>query len=206
MRTTRSLLGLCVLVLSNSCATPAGPLPSLASATVVNDIDTYNLRRIGLLPLSGLPLAEGLADFLQLAIAAEFQASTGIEWVVLSPSQMLGLPVFDPHLRGGYPVESVLDLSHRHHLDGLVVATVTDRQAYMPQRIGLQAVLLSAETGMSLWQADLQLDAADRRTRAAAESWAYRRGGDLSEDHWELVLVSPRRFVQLAAALLAKVL
>lgn len=206
MRPLKTLLGLCALVLSSSCAAPVGPLPTLASATVVNDIDTYDLRRVGLLPLSGLPLAEGLGDHLQLSIATEFRATTGIEWIVLSQIEMLGLPEFNPHLRGGYSVESILDLSQRHHLDGLVVVTVTDRQAYTPQRIGLQAVLLSAETGMSLWQADLQMDAADRRTRSAAESWVYSRGGDISMDHWELILVSPRRFVQLAAAQLAKVL
>ena len=206
MNIRQFLLGLGVLALSSSCAAPVGPLPTLASATVVNDIDTYDLRRIAVLPISGLPLAEGLADSLQLALASEFRATTGLEWVGISTGQLLGLPEFDPHLRGGYPVKSILELSQRHRLDGLVVVTVTDRQAYPPQRIGLQAVLLSAETGMSLWQADLQLDAAEKRTRRAAESWAYSRGSDISKDHWELVLVSPRRFVQLAAAQLAKVL
>jgi hypothetical protein len=206
VRSTRLLLGLGALVLGSSCAAPVGPLPTLASATVVADFDTYNLRRVGVLPLSGLRLSEGLADYLQLALVSEFRATTGVEFVGLRANQLVGLPQFDPHLRGGYPVESILGLSGRHHLDALVVVTVTDRQAYTPQRLGLQAVLLSAETGMSLWQADLQLDAGDRRTRSAAESWAFGRGGDLSEDHWELILVSPRRFVQLAAAQLAKVL
>ena len=195
---------LCLLTLG-ACAAPVGPVPTVASARVVGDFDTYQLSRVGVLPVTGLPLTNGLAGILQSALAAEFVATGSIEWVVLTEAELSGIEGFEPHLRGGYPAESILVLSSRHRLDGLLVPTVTDRQSHSPQRLGVQTVLLSAETGMSLWQAEVQLDAADERTRLVAERFVHRRGGDLSSDHWEMVLLSPRRFACIAASQLAKV-
>lgn len=198
-------LALGTLVFGAGCATPAQPLPTLAKAQVVSDFGSYDLRRIGVVPVAGVELQGELAGELQQSLVGEFQRATDVEWVQLGIAQFDGIEGFDLHLRGGYPTDTVLTLTKRHRLDGLLVVTTTDRQAHAPQRLGLQAVLLSAETGLSLWQADVQLDAADSRTRRAAEAWSHTRGNDLSDDHWELILSSPRRFVALAAHQLAEV-
>ena len=193
------------LSLFTACVSAPTAMPTLASATVVSDFGTYELKRIAVVPLAGLALDGGLDMVLQSSLAAEFQAASDIEWVTLRSEELVGIKGFEPHQSGRYSAESILTLAQRHRLDGLLVVTVTDRQSHPPQRLGLQAVLLSTETGLSLWQAQVQVDAADGRTRRAAETWAESRGGDLSDDHWELVLLSPRRFVILAAAQLAAV-
>lgn len=199
------LAGLAALLLGAGCRATVQPLPTLAKAQVVSDFGSYELRRVGVVPVGGTELGGGLEAELQATLVGEFQRRTDVEWVQLTTAEFDGMEAFDLHLRGGYPTDTILTLTKRHRLDGLLVVTVTDRQAHAPQRLGLQAVLLSAETGLSLWQADVQLDAADTRTRRAGEAWAHTRGSDLSDDHWELVLSSPRRFVALAVHQLADV-
>lgn len=194
-----------LLMLICGCASTVEPVPTLASATVVSDFGTYELKRVAVLPLAGESLDGGLDQVLQSSLAAEFQAASSSEWIILRPKELVGIKGFDPHRSGRYSAEAILTLAERYRLDGLLVVTITDRQDHPPQRLGLQAVLLSTETGLSLWQSQVQVDAADGRTRQAAEAWAISRGGDLSNDHWELVLLSPRRFVIMAAAQLASV-
>jgi hypothetical protein len=187
------------------CAAPTS-VPPLANARMVSDFGTYRLQRVGLLPPVGLRMTEEQIVDVQAACYAEFSAGAAMELVRLEPSDLEAIPALEPHRRGRYPAEALLSLARRYELDALLVPTVTDLQAYPPQRLGLMVDLLSAETGQALWSASVQLDAAQELTRESIESWARTHQGDVTDHTWEVIMLSPKRFARFAAFHLASLL
>lgn len=194
------------LALLAACAAPQQAIPPLASARVVSDFDTYSFQRVGLVPVSGGDLSNTDAQELQAALQAEFSAGTNFELVVLSGEDLSETPPLEPYRRGWYSPRTILDLSRAHRLDGLLIATVTDRRVYHPQRLGLQVDLVSAETGQTLWFSALHIDAAEARVRDSMGVWAREQLGDVSEASWESMLMSPGRFARFAAYQVASLL
>jgi hypothetical protein len=189
---------LITFICTTSCATTPS-VPPLASARMVSDFETYHIRRVGLLPAAGLRLTMQQAEDLQAAFMAEFSAATDFEIVRLTPRDLEAIPSMKAHLRGRYSPSTVSEVSRRYHLDALLIPTVTDLQTHPPQRLGVQVDLLSSETGQSLWESAVQLDAAQERVRHSIEVWADTHLGDVSDNTWELTLISPSRFARFAA-------
>jgi hypothetical protein len=189
-----------------ACASTPQSVPPLASARVVGDFDSYTLQRVGIVPVSGGDLPNNEALELQAALLAEFSAGTDFELVALAGEDLAETPPLEPYRRGWYSPRTILTLARRHRLDGLLIATVTDRQVYHPQRLGLQVDLVSAETGQTLWYSALHIDAAESRVRDSMGVWARETLGDVSEASWESMLMSPRRFARFAAHQVASLL
>lgn len=198
-------IALAALVLAAACASPKAVAP-LASARMVSDFGSYELRRIGLMPPVGTRLTEQQQDDIQAACLAEFSAGSAIEIVRLTALDLEAIPSLEPHRKGTYSGRTVLAVASRYRLDGLLIPTVTDLQVHPPQRLGLSMDLVSAETGQALWTSSVQLDAAQERTRDSIEDWATTHQGDVSDHTWEVTLLSPKRFARFAAYHLASLL
>lgn len=198
-------LALVVLMGVTSCVTTMS-VPPLASARMVSDFDTYRIHRVGLMPPAGLRLTLQQSEHLQAAFMAEFSAATDFEIVRLTARDLEAIPRMEAHLRGRYSPRTVSEISRRYHLDALLVPTVTDLQTYPPQRLGVQVDLLSSETGQSLWESSVQLDATQERVRRSIEVWADTHLGDVSDNTWELTLISPSRFARFAAYQMASLI
>jgi hypothetical protein len=192
------VMALLALVGASSCVTTRS-VPPLASARMVSDFETYEIRRVGLMPAAGLTLTLQQSEHMQAAFMAEFSSATDFEIVRLTPRDLEAIPRMEAHLRGRYSPDTVSAISRRYHLDALLIPTVTDLQTYPPQRLGVQVDLLSSETGQSLWESSVQLDAAQERVRQSIEVWADTHLGDVSDNTWELTLISPSRFARFAA-------
>jgi hypothetical protein len=194
----RILLALPLLALS--CASPVQQaVPPLANAHVVSDFASYNLVRVGIVPISGDDLLQPESIEFQDALMAEFMANSRFEIIELRPTDLEETPPIEVHRRGWYSPRTILELSRRHRLDALLIPTVTDRQTYPPQRLGLQVDLVASETGQAIWNASLHIDASEVRVRDAMKIWVEERQGDLSEHSWEMVMISPARFARFAA-------
>ncbi len=198
-------LALVALMGATSCVTTKS-VPPLASARMVWDFETYRIHRVGLMPPAGLSLTLQQSEHLQAAFMAEFSAATDFEIMRLTERDLEAIPRMEAHLRGRYSPRTVSEISRRYHLDALLIPTVTDLQTYPPQRLGVQVDLLSSETGQSLWESSVQLDATQERVRRSIEVWADTHLGDVSDNTWELTLISPSRFARFAAYQMASLI
>tara|TARA_R110002072_G_scaffold58824_12_gene149560 strand:- start:1516 stop:2139 length:624 start_codon:yes stop_codon:yes gene_type:complete len=207
MRFFRTGLVLAGPLLALGCASPVEQsVPALANAHVVADFASYKLMRVGIVPVSGDDLAQPESIEFQDALMAEFMANSRFEVIELRSTDLEETPPLEAHRRGWYSPRTILELSHRHRLDALLIPTVTDRQTYPPQRLGLQVDLVASETGQTIWNASLHIDASEVRVRDAMKIWVENRQGDLSEHSWEMVMISPARFARFAAHQVAAML
>ena len=184
-------------LLSTSCWSGGSPPPVLGSAQVVADFDSYSLRRVALLPLEGMDPSLAESRALATTLGSEFAERTGLEVLVLTDSEVSEVPTLSPHRDGGFDARTIIELGKRHRLDGLLVATIVERKAYPPQRIGLQVDLVSTETGLSLWYGRIQADAGDGQTKRAVQAWVQ-QSSESDDADWKVVLLSPRRFYRFA--------
>ena len=91
-------IALAALVLAAACASPKAVAP-LASARMVSDFGSYELRRIGLMPPVGTRLTEQQQDDIQAACLAEFSAGSAIEIVRLTALDLEAIPSLEPRSR-----------------------------------------------------------------------------------------------------------
>ncbi|MCP3914777.1 MAG: hypothetical protein GY711_04355 [bacterium] len=192
------LLALAACVATEQSVSPIG------SAHVVSDFDSYTIDRVGLVPVAGTNLDLERSSDLQAALLAEFSMATRYEVVELKAGDLAEIPPMEAHRRGWYRGHTIRGIAKRFQLDALLIATLTDEQVFPPQRLGVQVDLVSCETGQTIWAASVHLDAASADTRKSLEIWAKGQLGDLNENGWELVLISPRRFARFAAYQLAQ--
>lgn len=204
MKTT----GLIALLIASAvgCAAP-GEAPPLASAHSAPDFDTYELRRVGLLPLLGRDLIPEHTAALQDALTQELSRVAPYEIVELRERDVAEVVESEPHRRGWYSPKTILELSRRYRLDGLLVGTVTQHQSFPPLAIGMDFELVSTETGLVIWSSSVSLDASDARVRQSIERYQLERapGAELREAT-QLMLLSPERFGRFAAHELSRVL
>ncbi len=197
-----------LLCLAPACATTHQGVELFGTARVVQDFSSYQLERVGLIPVSGEQITPEQEAVLQATFYSELSRSTSFEIVVLDKDDLAEVPISDPVRRGWYNTRTILGVSERFNLDGLLIGTVTDLQTFHPQRISVQFDLVSAETGLTLWSSSLHLDAGDQRVREGLQTFYSFGAGDsaASGEPWELSLLSPRRFARFAAWQIARLL
>jgi hypothetical protein len=163
---------------------------------VSSDFETYRLRRIGLPPFRGrnLPPEQGVA--LQRALHSELSQSTPYEIVQLEDDDLAELESSDPYRRGWYKPKTIIGLSQRYSLDGILFGTVTQERFFPPQLLALQVELVSAETGLVIWSGSVDLDASDERVLDGLRLYYGVEGDD---ENWRVALLSPERFARFAA-------
>lgn len=192
------------LLLCAACQTPSREVENLALSHASADFHTYNLRRVGLFTFGGDGVTFEEGRDLQSSFFSEISGSVPFEVVPLDLGDVAEIPISDPFRSGTYKPRTVIDVARRFNLDGAFVGTVTDRQQFSPQRIGLQVDLVAAETGLVIWSGSIHLDAAQDRVRENVRLWAEGGQGDIAEIDWKLSLISPRRFAHFAAYQLAR--
>lgn len=187
--------------LLSACTTTRSEVELFGTARVVRDFNTYQLQRVGLIPLGGQRLAPEQASVLQSTFYSELSRSTSFEIVMLDADDLAEVPTSDPVRRGWYNPRTILGVSERFQLDGLLIGTITDLQTFHPQRLSVQFDLVSAETGQALWSSTVHLDAGDQAVRQGLEAfYSFGEGESASsEEPWQLALMSPRRFARFAA-------
>ena len=191
-----------------SCSLWLQPQPApLASAHRAVDFASYDLRRVGLLPLSGKDLDHPREAELQTALRFELGRRAPYEIVLLNEADMAEIDSSRPHERGAYSTHAVIDSARRFRLDGLLVGTVTHFEPYAPQSIGLELELVAAETGLVVWSASLDIDTSDARVRRSIVSFQERRLDESGESgDLELMLLSPSHLMRFAASEVARTL
>ena len=199
------MFALAALVFASAgCATTARDVPCLATTRVVADRAEYNLRRIGVLTFHGGDMGVEEAGMLQHSLLSALSLHTQAELVPLSAADVEEVSDNEPFRRGWTSPEAILTLAKRYRLDAIFVGTVTERRSYQPQRLGLEAELISCDTGISIWDSSIQLDAAQDRTRRALRAWfESERGAEATNEAWDLYLLSPTRFAEFGAAQIA---
>lgn len=183
--------------LSGCLVTPHARMPRLANAVVSSDFDTYTLRRIGVLPFTGRTLAEAQGLDLQRAFHTELAQSTPFELVLLDGQDLAELDSSDPYRRGWYKPKTIIGLSQRYNLDGVLFGTVTQERFFPPQLLSLQVDLVSAETGLVIWSGAVNLDASDNRVLEGLK--VYYGFNEDDDQSWRVALLSPERFARFAA-------
>jgi len=206
-RARRLALAACCALALAACASKRLAVGNLARARVATDYASYRLVRVGLLPFRGAGVAPEQGRLLQAAFAQSIGAAARFEIVALDDADLEEVPASEPLRRGWTKPATVLALGRRYDLDALLVGTVTDAQAFAPQKLGLEIDLVATETGIAIWSSAVALDASEARGRQALEAWhAKNRAGGEGSESWELALISPRRFAEFAAAEVAATL
>lgn len=201
----KKVLALATLALAASgCATTRQEVPCLATTRVAVDRAEYNLRRIGVLAFQGADLGVEESRTLQHSLLTALSLRTQAELVPLTSTDVEEVADNQPFRRGWTSPETVLTLARRYKLDAIFIGTVTERRSYQPQRLGLEAELISCDTGISIWNSSIQLDAAQDRTRLALKAWfENERNAEATDEAWDLYLLSPTRFAEFGAAQMA---
>lgn len=183
----------------SSCQTILHPraieAPDLAAAKHAADFDTYHLGRVGVLPTGGGELSYEESIDLQTICFNEFNQVAGFELVMLTNDDLAEVEISDPYRRGFYKGETVLDISRRFNLDGLLVGSVSQRQNYPPQKLNMQVDLVASETGMTIWSSSIALQA-DRPVVERGVEAFYGNGQPISDDSWAGALLSPSKFAR----------
>lgn len=193
-----------LLLIAFSCAAPMRA-STLASARLAPDFESYTLRRVGLLPLTGAEMDPEREPEMQAAFFAEVSRMTNFEVVALTPEDLEEVPRSEPYRRGGYQPRTVIALARRFRVDALLIGTVTDYEVFPPLKLGVQLDLVASETGLAIWSASVVLDAGRQDVRDALEEWSRRDLGEEGET-WREGLVSPRKFARFAAHEIARLL
>jgi len=180
----------------------------LAKAQVASDFDTYQIHRVGLMPVVGRSLDRDHADLLQSAFFTELSLQTPYEIVPLDSRDLEEVNQGEPYYRGRYDPKMVIDLGRRFRFDAMLIGTVIDYKFYSPLRLSLQLDLIATETGAAIWSSSVQLDASVERVQDAIEAFYKDSGAIAAEDGdgWEIALLSPQLFAQFGAWQIAKLL
>jgi hypothetical protein len=193
----RTFIALLAPILAAACAVVRPPeMPRLASAIVSSDFESYALRRIGLLPFTGRGIEAVQGADLQRALHSELAQSTPFEIVLLDGADLAELESSDPYRRGWYKPRTIIGLSQRYSLDGILFGTVQQERFFPPQLLSLQVDMVSAETGLVIWSGTVNLDASDQRVLDGLQVY-YGLEGDT--ESWRVALLSPERFARFAA-------
>lgn len=195
------------LLLTTGCQTILRPravdAPNLAAAKVASDYQVYDLARVGVLPVTCHDATLEEREQLQEIVYNEFSQVVDYELVLLTEDDLAEVIASDPYLRGGYQGETVLGISERFNLDGLLVTIVSNRKAFPPQKLNVQADLVATETGMEIWHAAVSLQADRPDVRLGVEAF-YGNGSPMSDDSWTGALLSPSRFARFGVWQLAR--
>lgn len=188
-------------------STPTEPdlLPPLARSRACDDFATYDLRRVGILPLSGAPVER--TGELHNSLGFELSRHAPFEVVTLGANDLAELELDQPHARGRYTPQTILAIARRFRLDGIFVGTVTHLQSFAPQSLGLQLELVAVETGLVVWSSSIDLDTSELRVRDSLEAYQAGRvaGGD-SADDVQVLMLSPASLARFAAGEIARTL
>lgn len=183
-------------------------MPTLATARVAGDFETYAIDRVGLMPFSGEDLTVEQSAALEAAFFTEISHSTPFELVKLNSGDLEEVRASDPYRRGWYAPETILGLSRRYSLDAVMFGTVTQSQFFPPQKLSVSVDMVAAETGLVIWSAAVHLDASEQRVREGLEAYFTTPDGDEEDQSqdWRLALLSPSKFAQFAAFQVASML
>lgn len=195
-----SLRALALLLSLAACAAAPLSMPELASSHVETDFETYEIRRVGILPFTGSDVSTEQALTLREAFHSELSRTARFELVPLDPADLAEIQESDPQRRGWYRPRTIIELSRRYSLDGLLFGTVTQQRFFPPLILSLQAELVSAETGLVLWSSAVHLDGSDARVQDGLRLFY----GGAAQDNpgtpgWDVALLSPERFARFAA-------
>jgi len=198
---------LCLLACATlGCAIGDPSRASLARAEADSDFESYKMRRVGLVPFAGRTLDREHGHTLQAAFLHEFAKNGTFEVVMLDEQALAEVEHSEPYRRGRLKPRTVLELSERFSLDGILMGTVTHMNAYPPQVLGVELDLVSTETGLPIWSSRLQIDASDVRVREGLLAHARKQEQSGNPDGGSLALISPTRFARFAASEVARTL
>jgi len=201
-------LALCCALAACTSAPTKQDAELFATARVVTDFESYDMRRVGLLPLLGQEMQSSQSEPVQSGFLSELSRTTPFEVVQLGQEDLAEIPGSDPYRRGWYDPRTIIALAKRYQLDAVFVGTLADAQFFAPQRLAVQLDLVACETGAAVWSGAVHLDAADADVRDSLMIWASDseasefRGSEPSD----LALLSPRRFARFAAWQLSQLL
>ena len=173
----------------------SSPEISMAQARVSADFDTYDIRRVGMLPFGGRGVAVTRALEIQRAFHSEFTQSTPFEIVLLGERELVELTPSDAYIRGSYDPRTIIGLSRRHNFDAIFFGTITQERFFPPQVLSLQLDLVAAETGLVVWTGSVHMDADDPRVAQGLKTYY----GGVDDEAWQVALISPERFARFAA-------
>ena len=190
------------------CATGRPSMPTLATARVASDFDTYRIGRVGLMPFAGDDLTEEQSAGLEAAFFTEISHSTPFELVKLDPLDLQEVRASDAYRRGWYAPDTIVATARRYSLDAVLFGTVTQSQFFPPQKLSVSVDMVAAETGLVIWSSTVHLDATEERVRDGLEAYFSNTRGKVEDDSqdWRTALLSPSRFAQFAAFQIASLL
>ncbi|MBK7878534.1 MAG: hypothetical protein IPJ77_22995 [Planctomycetes bacterium] len=193
------------MLFASSCATNTS-VDGFARFDHATDLDTYSLKRVGVLPFTGTGLEASTARDCAEAFASALAREANFEVRVLDPRDLEEVPKSETFRRGWTHPATPIELAKRYGLDAVVIGDVRRAQWFPPQRLDLSVDLIAVETGVPIWSGSVDLDSGDERVRTALKRWYRheRRGDDARGETWELYLLSPRLFFEFAAAQTAR--
>ncbi len=162
--------------------------------------DVKTVKRILVLPLrvgNGVKVDEGMvrqAFIRELNLLQRFQVEA------LPPGESEEVAINAAFGHGEISTPSLINLSRRYKLDGIMVGRITSYRAYDPPHVGIEARLFSLHTGSWVWIADATFDTMNAACVADLNHYAQYSlpDSDVTKRQSRLVAMAPRRFAAYA--------
>jgi hypothetical protein len=172
------------------------PVPSYQS----EEFQNIQVRRVVLVPFVDEAGAGNEVAVVERAFVEEFQKATAVELIGIDMQDDRFANNDNPRRTGKYKIETILELAIRHGADAVLFGAVTALRPYPPQSLGLRLDLISANSGLALWNCSAHFDMADRDAKSSIEASFNKFGNGGGESlTWDLTLSSPSRFASLVA-------
>ena len=185
-----------VCITMASCSVfPRDPEPKRVNAYLADDRDISSVRRIMVLPFWEAPGVRADLGRIHNAFHDELTKLQRFEIVPLPPDAREDDLINSTLHRGKISTGSLVSLSERYHLDGIMVGTVTSYRPYSPPHLGMRVQLISIHTGDTVWAAEGLYDASDARTVEDLEHYYQTSQATDETGHGvELYWISPSKF------------
>ena len=183
----------------------AGLLPTRAT---VRDVPVYwaspsdidQVRRVLVLPFDTAPEVDADVTGVHRAVVEELAKMQRFELVRMDRSNDIDQAILESMRHGRISLEALSELVALHHVDGVLLGTVTSYRPYKPPRLGLRVQILSTHSAAPVWAVETFYDSGDAAVIEDLQHFAASfAASDANEHGWEFALISPQRFAGFVA-------
>lgn len=189
-----------LLVLAGCHLFPSAPDKLHVNHYLGDPRDVDSVRRVMVLPFEEAPGVQAEAHMIRQAFSNEMLKLQRLEIVPLPSRAREHQEIYRDLTRGSLEPASLVTLSRRYNIDGVLMGTITSFRPYEPANLGLRVQLMSLHSGQTVWAAEGIYDANDASVQEDLQHYAasFAAAEDTLHD-WEIHKLSPRKYASFVS-------
>lgn len=162
------------------------------------DID--QVRRVLVLPFDAASGVTSGVESVHRAVVEELAKMQRFELVRMDHPNDDDRTVLQSMRHGRISLDAMAKLVEMHHVDGVLLGTITGYRPYKPPQLGLRVQIVSTHSAAPIWAVEVFYDSNDAAVVEDLQQFATSFAAkDVTEHGWEMAMISPRRFASFVA-------